>query len=288
MPARSGKSDCPNGRAKKGQGAAGRRRSTDAQGPRETSLKPSDIAKALEDSEIFGSLPRSVLDELRPHFKGAQVVKGEYLFFEGDESDRIYLCPKGRIKVVRHSTEGKEVLIEVVPEGRPFALLSGVQRNPLSASAVAMEDCALLSIDRERFLALLEERPELSMSVIQDLASRLREARDRIRSLALERVEQRIARILLTLAESLGRRAEGRIVLDLALTRQDIASMVGTTVESAIRTMSRFQKESILRTAHGGRVEILDLKKLEAVAESSPPPNARVRRSGRKRGRGGH
>ncbi|MCX7016833.1 MAG: Crp/Fnr family transcriptional regulator [Candidatus Sumerlaeota bacterium] len=232
-------------------------------------MDPSTIRMALEEAEVFGNLPGDALDELSHCFKGAEVAKGEYIFFEGDESDRIYLCPQGRIKVVRHSPEGREVLIEVVPAGRPFALLAGIEGSPLSASAVAMEDCSLLSVDRERFLRLLQQHPELSMSVIHDLASRLRDARDRIRSLALERVEQRIARILLTLAESLGRRAAGRVVLDLSLTRQDIASMVGTTVESAIRTMSRFQKEGLLRTAHGGRIEILDNEALRRVAEAS-------------------
>ncbi len=231
-----------------------------------------DIRKILEESEIFGSLPANVLDELAPHFKATEVVKGEYLFFEGDPSERIYLAPRGRIKVVRHSPEGKEVLFEVVPAGRPFALLSGIERFPLSASAVAMEDCTLLSISSERFLQLLGSNPELSMSVIHDLLGRLREARDRIRSLALERVEQRIARVLLTLVNSLGRRSEGRVLLDLSLTRQDIAAMVGTTVESAIRTMSKMQKDGILKTAPGGRIEILDVEALRKISDIQEKP----------------
>ena len=229
-----------------------------------------EIRNSLEESEIFGSLPKNVLDELVPFFKAVQVVKGEYVFFEGDRSERIYLAPNGRIKVVRHSPEGREVLLEVVPAGRPFALLSGIERYPLSASAVAMEDCTLLSIDSDRFLTLLGSNPDLSMSVIHDLVGRLRDARDRIRSLALERVEQRIARVLLTLVNSLGKRTESKILLDLMLTRPDIAAMVGTTVESAIRTMSKFQKEGILRTGRGGRIEILDAEALKEIAEIQP------------------
>ncbi len=233
-------------------------------------MNRNEIGQALEEAEVFGNLSRDVLDELAKFFSGQQVARGEYLFFEGDESERIYLCPKGRIKVVRHSPEGKEVLIEVVPEGRPFALLAGVERYPLSASAVAMEDSTLLSIGRERFLSLFNTSPELSMSVIHDLATRLRDARDRIRSLALDRVDQRIARIILVMVDSLGKRSGGRIILDVALTRQDIASMVGTTVESAIRTMSRFQKEGVLRTEHGGRIEILDIEGLKNIADPAP------------------
>lgn len=244
-------------------------------------MTPEEIKNALAEAEIFGSLPPKVLAELAPYFRAYEAVKGEYLFFEGDKSDRIYIAPRGRIKVVRHSPEGKEVLLEVVPAGRPFALLSGIERYPLSASAVAMEDCALLSIDSEHFLSLLTSNPELSLSVIHDLVNRLRDARDRIRSLALERVEQRIARVLLTLVDSLGKRTEGRIVLDLMLTRQDIASMVGTTVESAIRTMSRFQKDKILVTAHGGRIEILDVEALRKVAETTPtgPTGSKTRKT---------
>lgn len=228
------------------------------------------IRAALAEVEIFGSLPAQTLAELAPHFREYALVKGEYLFFEGDKSERIYIALRGRIKVVRHSSDGKEVLLEVVPAGRPFALLSGIERYPLSASAVAMEDCTLLSIDSDHFLKLLGANPELSMSVIHDLVGRLRDARDRIRSLALERVEQRIARVLLTLADSVGKRVEGRVILDLSLTRQDIASMVGTTVESAIRTMSRFQKDGILKTGHGGRIEILEMEELRKISEITP------------------
>jgi len=239
-------------------------------------MDPESIKEALQEAEIFGDLPEEEIEDLARHFEGSQVSKGDYLFFEGDPSERIYLAPKGRIKVVRHSPEGREVLIEVVAAGRPFGLLAGVEKQPLSASAVAMEDCALLSIDTNRFLSLMQAHPSLSISVIHDLASRLRDARDRIRSLALERVEQRIARALLSLAETLGKRSEGRIVLDIALTRQDIASMVGTTVESAIRTMSRFQKSGVLRTESGGRIHILDLEALQGIAESLPPPSERA------------
>jgi CRP/FNR family transcriptional regulator len=144
-----------------------------------------------------------------------------------------------------------------------MAVFDGV---PYSASAQAMEDVAVVSISRPDFFRLLERYPGVSLALISELSRRLRSASDLVHSLAVERVERRIARMLLKLAASTAQRNTNGLVIDLPLTRQDIADMTGTTVETAIRVMSRFRKEGLITTVRG-RVTILDPEGLRDVAE---------------------
>jgi len=102
--------------------------------------------------------------------------------------------------------------------------------------------------------------------VIADLGTRLRSSAEQIRSLAVERVEQRIARVLLKLAESAGSDTpEGRVI-EMPLTRQDVADMTGTTVETAIRVMSKFRRQELIKTRRG-KVVLVDTVILQEIAE---------------------
>jgi len=129
-----------------------------------------------------------------------------------------------------------------------------------------MEPTVVASIYREDFLRLLKQYPALALGLIEELGHRLREAQEMIKSMAVERVERRIARILLKLAATTGSSSEEGIVIELPLTRQDIAEMAGTTVETAIRTMSKFRKKGLVQTKRG-RVTILEPHQLVKIAE---------------------
>ncbi len=119
---------------------------------------------------------------------------------------------------------------------------------------------------RDYYLRLLKQHPALALRVIEEQGRRLREAQETVKSMAVERVERRIARILLKLAATTGSSNEDGITIELSLTRQDIAQMTGTTVETAIRTMSRFRKKGLVRTKRG-RVTILKPHQLVKIAE---------------------
>jgi CRP/FNR family transcriptional regulator len=138
--------------------------------------------------------------------------------------------------------------------------------KPYPATAQAMEPTVVASIYRDDFLRLLKQYPILAMGLIEELGRRLREAQETIKSLAVERVERRIARILLKLAAATGSSSEEGIVIELPLTRQDIAEMAGTTVETAIRTMSKFRKKGLVQTKRG-QVIILEPHQLVRIAE---------------------
>lgn len=220
----------------------------------------------LEDMAILSSLPPSDRDKVRELFTEKHFEKDDYIFFEGDPPSWLGVVLKGRVKMIKHSEGGKDVVLDVILPGEMLGEVAAFNGEPYPATAQAVEPTIVASIHRDDYLRLLKQYPALALGVIEELGHRLREAQDLIKSMALERVERRIARILLKLAATTGSSNEEGILIQMPLTRQDIAEMAGTTVETAIRTMSKFRKQGLVQTKRG-RVIILEPHQLVKIAE---------------------
>ena len=125
----------------------------------------------------------------------------------------------------------------------------------------------LLCLRRADYVDLLRHHPDLALRAMSEAGRRLRTAYDMMRSLAVERVERRIARVLLRLVGTTGIRDEHGIVIDIPLSRRDLANMAGTTMETAIRVMSKLAREGIVDTEHRGQVVVLDPHELVRIDE---------------------
>lgn len=139
------------------------------------------------------------------------------------------------------------------------------EERPYPASAVALEDAEAVIVPRVDFFALLDTHPTLVRGLLLALTHRLVELTGRLSELTGGRVESRIARLFLKLAEKLGRPSDGGVFIPLALTRQELADLIGTTVETCIRVMSRWGKEGLVRTESEG-FTVLDSDALEELA----------------------
>ena len=142
-----------------------------------------------------------------------------------------------------------------------FGEVAVFENKPYPASAQAVAETKVIGIKRDEFLSFLTNRPQVALSIINVLGGRLRDAQSRLRDLAGERVEQRLASTLLMLSAKLGP--------TLPFTRQDIADMAGTTIETAIRVMSQLNNRGITRSVRG-KVTILDKEKLRLLSEGPP------------------
>jgi len=190
----------------------------------------------------------------------------DYIFLEGEAPEALYIIKSGKVKVLRHSTDGKDVVLRVGGPGHLLGTVAVFDGGGYPGTAQVIEQCSALVIARNDCLTLVNRYPVFALAVISDLGSRLRSSAEQIRSLAVERVEQRIARILLKLAETAGSDSpEGRVI-EMPLTRQDVADMTGTTVETAIRVMSKFRRQELIRTRRG-KVVLVDLAALQEIAE---------------------
>ena len=218
-------------------------------------------SQLLKRSFIFSESSEEELAELAGLAARRSFVSGEFVFWEGDAPDSFYIVIEGRVKVLKHSSLGKEFIIAFFGPGEMFGEVAVFQDRPYPASAQAAADTKVLRIRREDFLSFVAQRPQVVLRVISVLGERLRDAQGRLKDLAGERVEQRLARTLLMLSAKLG--------ATLPFTRQEIADMAGTTTETAIRFISRLKDGEIIRSARG-RVTILDKTKLRLLSEGPP------------------
>lgn len=222
--------------------------------------------KILKKSNFFSSLSEATLKEISRLFVEETYQRDDYIFFEGDAPEWFYVVKEGKVKLVKHSDTGKDVILQVFAPGDMFGEVSLFDRKPYAASAQAMEPSTILKLSRKDFFLLFGRHPFVATEMIMELGRRLREAHATIKSLAVERVEQRIAHILLKLADKLGIPDKWGIRINLSLTRQDLADMAGTTVETTIRIMSRFTKSKIIKPVNG-KILILTPQTLRRISE---------------------
>jgi len=215
---------------------------------------------------LFSSLNPEETGEISRYIDISNVKKRSPVFSEGDPSGMFYVLVSGKIKMTKMSGEGKEIIVELISPGDFFGAFAALRGFPYPANAVAMADSVVLRIARSDMLRMLERFPNMMYMLTAHLSERVREFPDTLKSIALERVESRIASLLLKLAQKTGIKTEGGVQISMKLTKQDIAEMVGSTVETSIRVMSRFEKAGLIKTA-GGRIVINSKKELTAIAQ---------------------
>ena len=227
---------------------------------------PIEKDEFLARVRLFQDLTARERREIKGLFAEQRVERDQFIFQEEDPAEYVYIVVEGKVKIVKQAPGGKEVILEVFAPAEIFGgatLL--LERHP--ASAVAMEPGVILRLPCAHYQALLKRFPPLAFQVIERLADRLREAHQVIRGLAADRVEARMARLLFKLADKIGRPAGAATRLGLHLTRQDIADMVGCTLETAIRILSRWQKEGFIKT-EDGVITILNRPELDRLLRS--------------------
>jgi len=224
-------------------------------------LKSSDSVDILRSSSIFSSLNDDELGELADLSIERSFMPNEFIFWDGDAPIWFYIVAEGKVKVLKHSSLGKEFIVAFFGPGEMFGEVAVFENKPYPASTQAVVETKVVGIKRDKFLSFLTDRPQIALRIISVLAGRLRDAQGRLRDFAGERVDQRLASVLLMLSAKLG--------LILPFTRQEIADMTGTTTETAIRVMSQLKDRGIIRSVRG-KVTILDEAKLRLLSEGPP------------------
>jgi CRP-like cAMP-binding protein len=180
--------------------------------------------------------------------------RGDHIFHEGDPSDTFYVVVSGRVKVFKHGPDGHDVILEIFGPGGPLGAVATYESRPYPASASPVEPSTCLLIPRQQFFELLERHPSLVRGLLGSLSLRLVELTSRLTELTGGRMDARFARLFLKLADQLGRPHRDGTIVPLTLTRQELADLIGTTIETAIRIMSRWHKDGILLTEKDGFV----------------------------------
>ncbi len=209
------------------------------------------IVDTLKKSEIFSVLKENEIQGIAGLFEERGLNNNDTVFNEGDTSDKFYILAKGNVKILKHSLAGKDIILEIMSPGDVFGGVAVLDNKPYPASAQAMEPSVIISISRQNLFQIMEEYPILKLEIVKYFSDKLRDAHDMLKNIATERVERRIAALLLKLSEKVGIDEEGYRKIDFPLTRQEISEMVGTTVETCIRTISKFQKQGMVKSTDG-------------------------------------
>ncbi|HSE04709.1 MAG TPA: Crp/Fnr family transcriptional regulator [Methylomirabilota bacterium] len=228
-------------------------------------MSAKEIAAFLAANPVFAGVPARELEAL-----AGVAVEEAYraradIFMEGDDPRWLCLVRSGHVKIVRHSRTGKDVVLELLGAGEIFGGVAVIEKRPYPASAQATEPTVVVKIPADPVIALAERHPAFVKEMALMIGRRLRAAHDSVTSLAVDPAEARLAAALLRLASREGSRSERGLTLPFHLTRQSLADMTGTTVETAIRTLSRWLRDGILEDANG-RLVLTDQARLEALA----------------------
>lgn len=225
------------------------------------------VVEALRGTALY----RGLSEEDRRRIADVALVKswdkGETIFREGDPSDYLLTVLSGRVKVVKLQASGKEVILEIFGPGDPVGAVVAYEGRPFPASAIALDRTTCLLVRRGPFFGLLENHPSLVRGLLSAFTRRIVELAQRIPEVAGARVETRFAHLFLKLADRMGRPRDGAVFIPMALSRQELADLTGTTIETCIRLMSRWGKEDVLETDKDGFV-LRDRDALERLTRS--------------------
>ena len=202
---------------------------------------------------LFQALRQEERDALRPYVRIKSYEEGEVIFREGDPGTVFHFVLGGRVKVQKMTADGRDVILEIMGPGDPVGALAAYEERSFPATAIAIEAASLFSLPRQEFFGVIAANPLLARGLLVGLTRRMLELTRRLAERSA-RVEYRIARLMLTLADRVGRAEGGRLVVPVVLSRQEIADMVGTTQETAIRVMSKWGKDGLVETTDEGFV----------------------------------
>jgi CRP-like cAMP-binding protein len=205
------------------------------------------ILDTLRQVQLFADLPVAALGKIATLSHRHELNRGDWLFHQDDEALTAYIVLSGRLRLVQHTAEGKDVTMATFVPGDVIGLVVALTGDPYPGSAEALEASELLTLPGTLIWQLLHENADMALRVIQMIAAHLHEAHNRIRELSAERVQQRVARSLLRLVRKVGVKDKGASVrLDIRLSRQDLAQMNGTTLETISRTLTAWEHDGII------------------------------------------
>lgn len=222
--------------------------------------------RVLSQVGYFAGLSTPELEDVDRRLVALSWAEGDPLYRAGEPAEHLYVLAAGRVKVTHTTAAGTEVITDVLVPGDLFGTLTSLGDPVHPETAVALTTACALRMDLVAFRAVLAEHPAVALRVLDDVAARLAAVRTGAARAVSGTVEQRVAGALLRLADKLGTdRLAGDTLLQLPLTRADLAAMTGSTPESVSRAMSRLKREGVVDSGRRW-TSVVDRERLAALA----------------------
>jgi CRP-like cAMP-binding protein len=216
---------------------------------------------ALAGLPLFAALDEDAAAALGAAMTSRAVVRGHVVFHEGDAGDRLFVVLEGKVKISRAANDGRENLLAVLGPGEMFGELSLFDPGPRTATASAITESTLASLDHDDLRPLLLDRPGVAVHLLQALAQRLRRTNEAMADLVFSDVPGRVAKALLDLSDKFGTDEDGGVRVRHDLTQEELAQLVGASRETVNKALSEFANRGWLRI-EGRSVLLLDPERL--------------------------
>jgi len=175
--------------------------------------------------------------------------KGEYIFFEGESGDKFFIIKKGQVKLTKMIKNGDEQILNIFSDNDIIAEIVAFDKGNYPASAITMTDTNVIVFDQSELENLILKHPSIGLKLLREMSGRLRRAQQNVRDLALKDSSARVAGLLIFLAEKYGKNKNNNVILDISLTQQELASMIGSSRETVSRVLGQFESKNLIKTS---------------------------------------
>jgi CRP-like cAMP-binding protein len=224
------------------------------------------LLKKLSQTPLFKGLPDSDLEQVLEYAIPTRLDAEAYFFHQGTPAQHVYILLEGQIKVLQLTPEGQQVVMRMVDPIEIFGCVAALSGGEYPGSALATKACQALALPHGDIIKLMGRFPQLAINAFQIMVKRTHELQDRYLELATETVEKRLAHALLRLLEKNALETDKGTLIDMPLSRQDLAEMVGSTLYTISRILSAWESKGMVKSGRE-QITILDIARLESLAQ---------------------
>jgi CRP-like cAMP-binding protein len=228
-----------------------------------------EAIRVLQQVPLLHGLESRELAAVAEAAKSCKVESRQFFFRQGMNADTVYVLLRGRVKLTQATPEGAQVVLRFIGPGELFAAMAAFAGQVYPVSAQAVRWCHALCWNGRSIAVLIETYPRIGLNAVRELTAQLQDVRERYLELATERVERRVAHALIRLARQAGWQTEDGLLIDMPLSRRDLAEMTGTTLYTVSRILSGWECNGLIKAGRQ-RVSILQPLGVTAVAEDTP------------------
>ena len=216
----------------------------------------------VKEFTAFQALSSEELEEVSHHKNEMRFKRGDVIFNEGSILNGVFCVKRGKCKLTKLSPNGKNQIVKFIKDGDMLGHRSVLSEEPVNLSAVALEDMKVCFIPKSDVIKSIHANKCFSKIMFKVICHELKEAHSKLTNMAQKTVRERLADTLLFLDETFGEDAQG--YLNIRLSREEIANAIGTSTESAIRSLSEMNKEQLV-FLFGKKIKLLKKKRLKTI-----------------------
>ena len=220
----------------------------------------------IQSLPVFSAMGAAELDEVISRATALRIPKGTAVFEQGETATAFYVLLNGRLKVVKVTADGQQVVMRFVAPGDIYGIAKALSRNDYPATATALVDSITLAWDMAIWDDFMMQHPVFARNVMQMMGQRIEEAHTRLKEMSTQDVEHRVAHAVLRIVNQSGRKVKEGVLVDFPITRQDIAEASGTTLHSVSRVLSSWESAGLV-VAGRQQVIVCDIERLAHIAE---------------------